>query len=54
MIKVLVECYGLNPCWVGDSGICGVIRLSTSRSMTLKSVLSSFMGLYEVTSGESF
>ena len=38
------------PCWVGDSGMCGVIRFSMSRSMTLKAVLSSVMGLYEVTS----
>ena len=39
--KVLVECCGLKPCWVGDSGICGVIRFSISRSRTLKAVLSS-------------
>ena len=48
--KVLVECCDLKPCWVGDSGICGVIRFNMSRSMTLKAVLSSVMGLYEVTS----
>ena len=48
--KVLVECCGLKPCWVGDSSICGVIRFSTSRFITLKAVPSSFIGLYEVTS----
>ena len=48
--KVLVECCGLKPCWVGDNGICGVTRFNMSRSMTLKAVLSSVMGLYEVTS----
>ena len=48
--KVFVECFGLMPCWVGDSGICGVIRFSMSRSITLKAVHSSVMGLYEVTS----
>ena len=46
---VLVECFGLKPCWVGDSGICGVIRFSRSRSTTLKAVLSSVMGLSELT-----
>ena len=50
VIKVLVECCGLKPCRVGDSGICGAIRFSTSRYMTLKAVLSSVMGLYKVTS----
>ena len=35
---------------MGDSGICGAIRFSISRSMTLKAVLSNVMGLYEVTS----
>ena len=48
--NMLVHCFGLKPCWVGDSGMCGVIRFSMSRSMTLKAVLSSVMGLYEVTS----
>ena len=37
--NVLVECFGLKPCWVGDSGTCGVTRFSMSRSMTLKAVL---------------
>ena len=32
--NVLVECFDLKPCWVGDSGMCGVIRFSMSRSMT--------------------
>ena len=50
--NVLVECFGLKPCWVGDSGMCGVIRFSMSRSMTLKSVLSSNKGLYENTNVE--
>ena len=50
MSNVVVECFGLKPCWVGDSGMCGVIRFSMSRSMTLKAVISSVMGLYEVTS----
>jgi len=48
--NVLVECFGLKQCWLGDSGMCGVIRFSMSRSRTLKAVLSSVMGLYEVTS----
>ena len=50
VVNVLVECFGLKPCCVGDSGMCGVIRFSMSRSMTLKAVLSSVMGLYEVRS----
>ena len=29
--KVFVECFGLKPCWVGDSGIYCVIRFSMSR-----------------------
>ena len=33
--------------------MCGIIRFSMSRSMPLKAVLSSVMGLYEVTSVES-
>ena len=33
--------------------MCGVIRCSMSRSMTSKAVLSSVMGLYEVTSNGS-
>ena len=48
--EIIVECCGLQPCWVCDDGICGVIRFSTRRSMTLKAVLSSVMGLYEVKS----
>ena len=48
--KKLVECCGLKPCWVGDSGIYAVTRFSTSCSITLKSVLGSVMGLYVVTS----
>ena len=51
--KVLVECCGLKPCWVGGSGICGVVRFSMIHSITLKAVLSSVMGLYEVTSAGS-
>ena len=47
--NVLVECFGLKPCWVGDSGMCAVIRLSMNRSVTSKAVLSSVMGLYDVT-----
>ena len=39
--NVLVEYFGLKPCWVGDSGMYGVIRFSMSRSMTLKAVLNS-------------
>ena len=39
---------------MGDSRICGVIRFSMSFSMTLKAVLSSIIGLYEVTSVGSF
>ena len=46
----MLECYGLKPCWEGDSEICGVIRFSISRFMTLKAVFSSVMGLSEVTS----
>ena len=45
--SVFVECCGLNPCWLGDSGMSGVIMLSMRRSMTLKAVLSSVMGLYD-------
>ena len=37
--NVLVECFGLKQCWLGDSGMCGVIRFSMSRSRTLKWVL---------------
>ena len=48
--KVLVECFGLKSCWVGDSRMCCVIRFSMTCSMTLKAVLSSDMGLHEVTS----
>ena len=47
--KVLVEYCGLKPCWVGNSGICGVITFSISHSITLKAVLSSVMGLCEMT-----
>ena len=35
---------------LGDSEICGVIRFSISRSIILKAVHSSVMGLYELTS----
>ena len=48
--RMLAECYGSKLSWVGDNGICGVIRFTKSHSMTLKAVLSSIMGLYEVTS----
>jgi len=51
---VLVKCCGLKSSWVSNSGKYGVIRFSTSRSMTLITVLSSVMGLYEVTSIRSF
>jgi len=51
--KVLVKCCGLKSCWVRNSGKCGAIRFSTSRSMTFKTVISSVMGLYEVTSVRS-
>ena len=50
---MFVECFGLKPCWVGDNGMCGIIRFSMSRSMTLKAVLSSVLGLHEVRSGIS-
>ena len=39
--KVLVECCCLKPYWVGESGICGIIRFSTIRSMTSTAVVSS-------------
>ena len=35
---------------MGDSGICGIIRFSMSRSMTCKVVLSTVIGLYLVAS----
>ena len=50
VINLLVECFGLKLCWVGDRGMCVVISFSMSHSMTLKTMLSSVMGLYEVTS----
>ena len=50
MSDVLDECFGLKPCWAGDNGMRDVIRLTMSRSLTLKAVLSSVMGLYEVKS----
>ena len=46
--NVLVECFGLKQCWVGDRGMCCVIRFSMSRSMTLKAVLSSVIGVSAV------
>ena len=51
--KVLVECFGLKPCCVDDSGIYDIFRFSTRSSKTFKAVLNSLMGLYEVTSVES-
>ena len=45
--SVFVECCGLNPCWLGDSGMSGVIMFRMRRSITLNAVLSRVMGLYD-------
>ena len=45
--RVVVEWCGLKPCWVGDSGICGVVIFKMSRSTTLEGVQRSVTGLYE-------
>ena len=48
--SVVVEWFGLYPCCVGDSGMCGVILCSKRRSMTLDGVQSSVIGLYDAAS----
>ena len=45
--NVFVECCGLKPCCVDDSGMYGVTMFSMRRSITLKSVLRSVIGLYD-------
>lgn len=45
--RVVVECLGLKPCCVGDSGMEGFITLRTSLSRILEGFGRSEIGLYE-------
>lgn len=45
--RVEVECWGLKPCCVGDSGMCAVMLLRTSLSSIFEGLLRSDIGLYE-------
>lgn len=45
--RVIVECSGLKPCCDLFEGMCGVVRVRISRSVTLKGVLRSVMGRCE-------
>ena len=48
--SVDVECWDLKPCCEGESEICGEMLLRTNLSSILEGVLSSEIGLYEVSS----
>ena len=48
MRSVLVECFALKPCWVGERGMCGFISLSISRSSIFDGLHKSDIGRYEV------
>jgi hypothetical protein len=43
--SVLVECSGLKPCCVGESGMCGLTSGSMRRSAILEGVQRSVIGL---------
>ena len=43
--RVVVECFGRKPCWVGERGICTLILFRTSLSIILETVLSRVIGL---------
>ena len=47
MRRVVVECWDLKPCCVGERGMEGLITLSTSHSRILEGFGSRDMGLYE-------
>ena len=43
--RVVVECWGLKPCWEGERGMCGVMLFRTSLSSILEGVQSKETGL---------
>ena len=42
--RVVVECFGRKPCWVGERGMCTLILFRRSLSTTLDTVLSKVIG----------
>lgn len=48
--RVEVECLGLKPCCVGDSGMCVSMLFKMSLSSILEGLLSNEIGLYEAAS----
>ena len=48
--RVVVECLGRNPCWVGERGMCTLILFRSSLSTILETVLSRVIGRYDASS----
>ena len=48
--RVVVEWFGLNPCWVCERKRCGFVSVSIRCSVTLEGVQSNAIGLSEAAS----